>query len=177
MASSTVVQVPSIILPTVAPIGTETETIDDLVEHTSIEFPTEFLQDKQIMIVATEVALGAVVPGPLWMWVELSPYPSVPSNQWTVPSNLWLAPLPTSTAYWAAIGGGGGVNPATLAPYVVPTAPTILAGTGVNLAQQTAMIAWAMHSVWARVVIQTPVAAALPGAYWAVQVLESSASH
>lgn len=169
----TTIQAPSLILPRVWSTGIESETIDDLLCHVSIEFPVEYLQEKQVRILAIEaVAVG--VPGNLWMWVELSPYPSVSSELWTIPSSLWLTPLPTSAAYWAAIGGGGGVNPATLMPYVVPIAPTVLAGTGVNLAQQTAMLAWTMHSAWARVVIQTPVAAALPAAYWVVQVQVSA---
>ncbi len=158
-----ILQVPAIILPTVWALGTETETIDDLVEHTSIEFPTEYLQEKLIHIFATEVALApAAVPGPLWCWVELSPYPSANSNYWPVP-------LPTATAYWAAIGGGGGA--------IAPTAPLIevsgLAGAPGTLVH-TMILPWDIHSVWARLVIQTPVAAALPAAYWEIQAMVSA---
>lgn len=158
-----IVQVPSIILPTVWVLGTETEDIDDLVEHTSLEFPVKHLQEKQIHIAATEVALApAAIPGNLWCWVELSPYPSANSTYWPVP-------LPTTTAYWAAIGGGGGA--------IVPTAPYIevsgLAGAAGTLAH-TILLPWEIHSPWARVILQTPVAAALPNAYWTVQVLFSA---
>ncbi len=156
-------QIPSIVLPTAWTLGTETEDIDDLVEHTSIEVPVKFLQEKQIHITATEVALApAAIPGNLWCWIELSPYPSANSP-------YWLAPLPTSTAYWAAIGGGGGA--------IVPTVPYIevsgLAGAAGTLAH-TIILPWEIHSPWARLVMQTPVAAALPLAYWVVQCIFSS---
>ena len=146
-------QVPSLILPTAWTIGTETETIDDILEHTSIEFSAEFLQEKQVHILATEVALvPAAVPGNLWYWVELSPVAST-----------------TSANYWAAIGGGGGA--------IAPAAPAIevsgLGGAAGTLAH-TMLLTWTMHSVWARVVVQTPVAAALPNASWVVQVLISA---
>jgi len=145
MAHSIKLQVQSIILPTISPLGTETETIDDLVEHTSLEFPIDYIQEKNVQIIATEVtALG--VSGPLWAWVELSPVAST-----------------TSTAYWAAIGGGGGD--------IVPTTPTIVPATGVSLTVHTFMLQWTTHSPFARVVIQTPVAAALPLAVWLVQVV------
>ena len=162
MASSTVVQVPSIILPTVWAVGTETETIDDLVEHTSIEFPVEFLQEKQIHIVATEVALGAVVPGPLWMWVELSPYPSAVSN-------YWPTGLPTSTAYWAAIGGGGGAQVPTV-PYIEVSVLAGVPGTSVH----PILLPWATHSMWARLVMQMPVNATPLVGYWVIQAMISA---
>lgn len=149
------IQIPSIILPQVWVIGTETETINDLVEHTSLDIPVEYLQEKIIHIFATEVAEApAAVPGNLWCWVELSPVAST-----------------ISTNYWAAIGGGGGV--------IVPTAPHIeasgLAGAAGTLVH-TIILPWAIHSPYARVVAQTPVAAALPNAYWVVQVLISAGS-
>ena len=166
-----ILQIPSIILPNVSRqpyiLGTETETIDDLVEHTSLEFPVEYLQEKEIHITATEVALAAVVPGTLWCWVELSPYPS--ANTPEIGSNFyWPAPLPTSTAYWAAIGGGGGA--------IVPTTPYLevsgLAGAAGTLVH-TIILPWEIHSPWARLVVQTPVAAALPNAYWVIQCMFS----
>jgi len=219
-----IVQIPSIILPTIWSVGTETEDIDDLVEHTSIEFPVKYLQEKEIHILATEVAraigiivgaftlgepvLGApsgatgivfdqganwievtsvvgifavgdtitgtvsgatingaltfVVPGNLWCWVELSPYPSANSA-------YWEEPLPTSTAYWAAIGGGGGA--------IIPTTPHIevsgLAGLPGTLIH-TIILPWEIHSPWARLVMQTPIAASLPNAYWVVQCMVSA---
>jgi len=144
------IQVPSIILPTVAPLGTETEAIDDLVEHTSLEFLVENLQEKTIHILATEaVAFG--VPGNLLCWVELSPYPST------------IFAGPPGVGYWSAIGGGGGV--------LVPLTPIIEVATGVNLTAHTINIAWNIHSRYARLVIQTPVAAALPWAFWGVQAI------
>lgn len=155
-----IIQIPSIILPVLAPLLTETETVADLLEHTSLEFPVEFLQEKEIHLVATEV-VAAGVPGNLQCWVELSPYPSV--------NNLMQpAPLPATVAYWAAIGGGGGA--------IVPTAPLIEVATGVNATVHSIMIPWAIHSAWARLVIQTPAAATPATAFWIVQAIFSGAS-
>ena len=141
----TFVQAPSIILPTVWRLGTETETIDDIVEHTSLEFPSEFLQEKMISIIATEVVVAGV-PGVLNLWVEVSPVSSL-----------------TSGSYWAAIGGGGGA--------LAPVAPILEVATGVMGTVHTISIPWTIHSNFARLVVQTPVAAALPTAYWAVQAI------
>lgn len=137
------IQVPSIILPTAWTLGTETETINDTNEHTSIDIPVPYLQEKCIYITAAEV-VAAGVPGPLWCWIELSPYASA-----------------ASIAYWAAIGGGGGA--------IAPTAPTIEVGTGVNGTVHSLILPWTLHSPWARVVIRTPVVVAT--AAWAVQCL------
>ena len=167
MPSSTIVQIPWIVLPDVSTqvtwLGTETETIDDLVEHTSTEFPVEFLQEKEIHIYALELSLAmAAIPGNLWCWIELSPVPSANSNYYPWPN-------PTSALYWAAIGGGGGA--------IVPTAPHIevsgLAGLPGTLAH-TIILPWTIHSPWARLVMQTPVAASLPNAFWVVQAMFSS---
>lgn len=142
-----ILQIPSLILPVAQPLGPASqEVVNNLLTHISIECPeVEQLQEKEIQILATEVvALG--VPGPLWIWVELSPY------------------LTTTTGvYWAAIGGGGGP--------VAPLAPLILAPTGVLGAMQTAILPWNIHSAVARVVVQMPVAATPATAYWSVQVL------
>lgn len=145
----------SVILPLLHPTNAELETIDDTDEHTSIEFPTEYLQEKTVHIVATEV-LAAGVPGPLWAWIELSPYPSANSLYWPIP-------LATSTAYWAAIGGGGGA--------LLPLVPRIEVGTGVNLTVHTFTIPWTISSPFARIVLQTPVNVAT--AWWSVQVMLS----
>jgi len=224
-------QIPSIILPQRWLLGTETELIDDLVEHTSIDISVEYLQEKIIHIVATEIAglratgaivgvfvvgevvLGTVsaavgvvravgatwidivnvvgafvagdtiagvtsgavingglafvisVPGNLWCWVELSPYPS--AN--TAPDGYWPLPLPTSTAYWAAIGGGGGA----IAPIVPIIEVSGLAGLA-GILVHTITIPWVIHSPWVRLVVQTPVAAGLPNGYWGVQALVSA---
>lgn len=158
-----ILQVPSIILPAAWVTGLETETIADIAEHTSREFSTEYLQEKQVHIFATEVALApAAVPGNLWCWIELSPYPSANSAYWPVP-------LPSSAVYWAAIGGGGGAI-APLAPHVEVSG---LGGAAGALAH-TIILPWAIHSPWARLIIQTPVAAALPAAYWLIQAMISS---
>lgn len=217
----TIIQVPSIVLPQQWEVGTETETIADLVTHPSIDIPVEYLQEKIIHIFATEVvpglratgAIGGVftigepvvaapsgatgivlaqganwidilygtgtflaadtitgtlsgatingglvltiaVPGDLWCWVELSPVAST-----------------ISTSYWAAIGGGGGA--------LDPVAPTItasgLAGAPGSLVH-TILLPWSIHAPWCRLVVQTPVAAALPAAYWVCQVLFSAKS-
>jgi len=142
-------QIPSIVLPIIPsgaiPVGTETETVNDLLEHTSVEFETEWLQDKQLQVLATEF-ITAGVPGPLWLWVELSPVQST-----------------TSAAYWAAIGGGGG----GLAPFV----PIVVAATGASLTAHPILIPWVQHSVFARLVVQTPVSATPATAMWIVQAL------
>lgn len=138
-------QVPSIVLPQVWVTGAETEAIADLLTHPSIDIYTEYLQEKCLYIVATEVVVAGV-PGNLWCWVELSPVPST-----------------TSTAFWAAIGGGGGV--------LAPVAPVIEAAGGVNGRVHTLILPWTVHSPYARLVVQTPVAAALPNASWVVQAL------
>ena len=153
-------QVLSIILPTSAPLGTEVEIINDLVEHTSIEFPVEYLQEKEIYIVATEV-IDAGVPGNLQCWVELSPIPSI--NNF-----MWPAPLPAIATYWAAIGGGGGA--------IAPVAPLVEVATGVTATVHSILIPWAIHSAWARLVIQTPVSATPGTAFWIVQAIFSGAS-
>lgn len=139
------VQIPSgPLLPRAWTLGTETELITDLVEHTSTEYAVPYLQEKIIHILATEV-VTAGVPGNLWCWVEISPYPTTVSG-----------------AYWAAIGGGGGA--------LAPLAPVIEVAAGVNLRAHTLIIPFNIHAPWVRIVVQTPVAAALPGAFWAVQV-------
>lgn len=152
------IQAPSLILPRVWATGLEPELVADLVEHTSIEFPVEYLQEKTVHILAVEACPFGGVPGNLRIWVELSPLPSANSA-------YWPAPLPWATAYWAAIGGGGGA--------IVPTAPLVLVGTGVDTTIHTAMVNWTIHSGWARIVVQTPIAAALPMASWACQILFS----
>ena len=138
------IQFPSIILPIVAPLWTETETVTDALEHTSLEFDVTYLQEKCIQILATEAGFGA--PGPLNVWVELSPVLST-----------------TSALYWAAIGGGGGV--------IVPTAPVVIVGTGVAGTVHTFMLPWTIHSNYARLVIRTPIPAAAAG--WLVQAVAS----
>jgi len=154
------IQAQSIILPTVWSIGTETETINDLVEHISLEVRTEQLQEKIVHVVATEVVVVGV-PGNLEAWIEVSPYPSANSPEW--PANY-----PTSTAYWAAVGGGGGA--------MAPVAPLVEAATGVNLTVHTFTLAWQIHQPWARLVMQVPVAKApAPAtAYWVVQAMISA---
>jgi len=151
------IHAPAIILPVAAPLGNEVETVNDLVEHTSIEFPVANLQQKQIQIVATEVVVAGM-PGALNCWVELSPWPSANSL-------YWPAPLPILAAYWGAIGGGGGA--------LVPTAPLVEAGTGVTTTVHPILIPWLQHSAWARLVIQTPVSATPLTAFWLVQAIFS----
>jgi len=155
-----IIQGPAIILPIAAPLYTEVEIVGDLVEHTSIEFPVEYLQEKEIHIIATEV-IAAGVPGNLDCWVELSPWP-------TANSLYWPAPLPAVGTYWAAIGGGGGV--------LAPVAPLVEAATGVTGTVHSILIPWAIHSAWARLVIQTPVSANVATAFWIVQAIFSGAS-
>ncbi|MBA7636427.1 hypothetical protein ES703_44045 [subsurface metagenome] len=148
-------QIPSIILPQVWENGTETELIDDLVTHPSVDIFSEYLEEKQVHIIAIEVNIFGV-PGNLQCWIELSPVPSS-----------------TSTAFFAAIGGGGGAL-APVAPLIevatgVPGAPPTFAST-----VHTILLPWIIHSPYARLVVQTPVAAALPTAFWSVQALVSA---
>ena len=152
-----IVQTPSLILPTTYAAGTgtmaSTETIADILEHTSVECYTEYLQEKEVQILATEIVPVAGAPGNLWCWVELSPYPSANNN-------VWPSPLPSATTYWAAIGGGGGA--------LAPVAPLVEAGLGVNAQVHGIILPWTIHSLWTRVVLQTPVAHAT--SFWVVQV-------
>ncbi len=144
------VQIPSLILPYPWILGTETELINDLLAHTSVEFPNDDtvgmqLEYKTACIMAVEV-VAAGVPGVLNWWVELGPYLSA-----------------TPPAFWAAIGGGGGALP--------PTVPFTIVPGGVLGRVHTQMIPWTMYMPYARVVVQTPVAATPATDYWAVQVL------
>ncbi len=147
-----IIQIPSIILPNVPIItGAETETVNNLVTHVSLELDLStgfaYLRDKTIHIVATEIVVAGV-PGALQAWVEVSPYPTS-----------------VSAAYWAAIGGGGGA--------LAPIAPTIEAATGVNLTVHTLMLAWQIHSPYARLVVQTPVSATPLTSFWLCQAMLS----
>lgn len=131
------------------------EPISDLLEHTSIEFVTEYMQDKLIYVVATEVVVVGV-PGNLNMWIEISAVPSL---------NTVYFPLPlvASALGWGAIGGGGGAIP--------PIAPVIEAPTGVHLTIHNLSLPWTIHSNYARLVVQTPVAAAPATAFWNVTAI------
>lgn len=156
-----VIQVPWIILPTNVILGTEVETINNLAEHTSREFPVDHLQEKMVHIIATEVVVMGV-PGNLNCWIELSPVPSV--------NNLmWPAPLPFNPAAWGAIGGGGGIS-------LPATSPVIEVATGVNATVHTILIPWTIHSSWARLVMQTPVSATPLTSFWMVQATFSAGS-
>jgi len=155
-----VIQVPWIILPTTVVLGTEVETINDLAEHTSIEFQVEYLQEKMVNIIATEVVVAGV-PGNLNCWIELSPLPSVNSL-------MWPAPLPVNPAAFGAIGGGGG--------FLDPIVPVVEVGTGVNAVIHPILIPWEIHSAWARLVVQTPVSATPLTAYWIVQAAFTAGS-
>jgi len=137
-----IIQIFSIVLPNT---GTGTLDITDLVTHASMDIPIEYLRDKTIHLMVTEI-ITVGVPGNLQCWIELSPVPST-----------------TSTAYWAAIGGGGGA--------LAPTAPLLLVATGVTTTVHTALLPWVIHSAYARVVMQTPVSATPLTAFWRVQAL------
>lgn len=140
----TIIQIPSIILPSVWTLGTETELMNNIVEHTSIEFGVSSLQEKQINMFAQEV-VAAGVPGNLWWWIELSPVLSTNSG-----------------SYWTAIGGGGGA--------LAPLSPNIIVAGGVDGRIHTELMAWTIHSAYARIVVQVPVAATPLTDHWAVQV-------
>jgi hypothetical protein len=156
------IRVPTLVLPTSYSLGTgtlaSTETVADALEHTSSELYIGDLHEKNVQVLATEV-VAAGLPGPLNVWVELSPWP-------TANVTIWPAPLPTSALFWAAIGGGGGALP--------PIAPYIEVGTGVTLTPHGFMIPFNEYSYWMRVVVQTPVPVAT--AFWVVQVIVSGSS-
>jgi len=65
-----VYQTPTIVLPQVAPLGTETEIVVDIVEHVSLTFPVDSLQEKIVYVYAVNAG-GAAAP--LNVWVELAP--------------------------------------------------------------------------------------------------------
>lgn len=142
-------QIPSVVLPSAVALANQPEIIDDLLTHVSREFEVDSLLNKQAYIVAVE-DFTAGVPGPLWVWVELSPVPST-----------------NNPLYWAAIGGGGGTLP--------PLNPMIIAANGVLFDIHGALLPWTQHSVWARIVVQTPVSVNIATAVWDVQVLFSGA--
>lgn len=145
-------QIPVIILPHVAPLGTEPQAIEDAFTHTSLEIDTSSLQEKRVALVAIE-AVVAGVPGNLLWWVELA-----------------VARTTTSPLYWSAIGGGGGaLDGAAWAALTAPLAANVIVGTGVPLARHNDFISWTAYSRFARVVVQTPVPAA--AAAWGVQVV------
>lgn len=149
-------QTPSIVLPQVWVIGNEVEVVADLVTHPSVEVLDYPLEYKQVHIMAIEMGVG--VPGNLLCWIELSPVLST-----------------TSPNYWSAIGGGGGpIDPATGLPYFPPVAPLVEVALGVAGTIHTMLLPWVIHSRYARLVVQTPVAAALPGAFWWVQAIYSA---
>ena len=137
-------QIPSIILPFPWVAITDTETVNDLVEHTSMEFDVSYLHEKQVHITAIEVVVAAGVPGNLLCWIELSPFLTA-----------------TDPNYWAAIGGGGGVLP--------PTTPLIEVATAVNGTRHGILLPWIIFSHFARLVVQVPVAATPLTDHWIVQ--------
>jgi len=136
----------TLVLPQYWVTGLETEDLNNLAAHVSIEFYIPEIQEKNLHVMAVENITAGVL-GPLSVWVELSPVPSV-----------------MSTAYWAAIGGGGGA--------LGPVAPLVIAGVGVGTVH-TEMIPWAIHSEWARVIAQMPASANPLTAFWQVQLIFS----
>ncbi len=144
------IQTPVVVLPVIAPTGTEVELVNDAVTHVSIEPANMYggtimahLVEKTAFVFAQEIVVAGL-PGALNIWVEQSPYPTTVSG-----------------LYWSAIGGGGGFLP----PVVFDT----INGIGVNGTVHGLGIPWNTHAPYYRIVVQTPVPAA--GAFWAVQVL------
>ena len=146
----TTIQIPVIILPILAPLGTETELVADALTHVSTELMAEdggsivdHLHEKTAFIFAQEIVVAGV-PGNLTIWVEESPYPSI-----------------VTPTYWGAIGGGGGFFPAIAFDTIV--------GTGVPNAIHVLPIHWSAHSPYIRVILSTPIPAV--AAAWACQVI------
>jgi len=65
----TVRQIPTVVLPQIAPLGTELEVVADAVEHVSVSFPVDSLQEKTVQI----YAVLAVAAAPLSVWIEVAP--------------------------------------------------------------------------------------------------------
>lgn len=137
----TLIQVPVIILPTVAPLGTETELIDDALNHVSLEPIAEdggsivqHLYEKTAFVFAQEIVVAGI-PGNLQIWIEESPYPSI-----------------ITPSFWGTLG-----------------VPVIIVGTGVNGTIHTVPIHWNGYSPYIRAVAQTPIPAV--AAAWAVQII------
>lgn len=151
-----ILQVPSIILPRVSVTGGEQEAVNDLLAHTSIEFDVSYLRDKTIQIWATEILPFGGMPGPLWAWVELSPVSST-----------------FNTAYWAALGGGGGIQVGGV-PVIVPLVPVLEPAAGVHLRVHGIILPWGLHSGFARLVVWVPIAAAPAAAFWSIQSVVSA---
>ena len=63
-------QNPTIILPQVAPLGTETETVADALEHVSLSFPADSIQEKVVYVYAVN---AAGLAAPLEVWIEIAP--------------------------------------------------------------------------------------------------------
>lgn len=158
-----VVQTPSVILPVTGLV----ETVNDVVCHNSLEVMVDSLEHKMVQITATEVVVAGV-PGALWCWIELSPFPSVNNA-------LWSAPLAATALYWGAIGGGGGAY-YQLTGVLPPIAPHIEAPLGVTGTVHTIQLPWTTHSYWVRLVVQAPGALAPATAYWSVQAVLSGGS-
>lgn len=136
----------TLILPQYWDNGLETEDLNDILEHTSVEIFVPEVHEKTVNILAIEnITAGAMAN--LSVWIELSPVPS-----------------PVSTVYWAAIGGGGGA--------LAPTAPLIIAAAGVNGTVHTEFLAFNTHTEWMRVVVQSALPAPLT-AFWQVQIIMS----
>lgn len=135
------VQVPTILLPTSAPSGTETEIIADANRHVSLEPSADsaysivrHLYEKTVFIYAQEIVVAGV-PGNLQVAIEISPYPSY-----------------VTTSFWTQLGAA--VN---------------IVGAGVNGQVHTLAVPWNTYSPFIRIVLQTPIPAA--AAYWACQAI------
>lgn len=64
-------QVPTVVLPHFAPEGTEVEVIADAVEHVSLTFPVDKIQEKVVQVYTTN---PAGLAAPLQLWIELAPF-------------------------------------------------------------------------------------------------------
>ena len=79
--------------------------------------------------------------------------------------NLGINPK-TVKRHLEAMGGGGGA--------LAPLAPHIEAAVPATLTVHTFTLPWSTHSVWARAVFQTPVAATPTTSFWLVQAIVSA---
>jgi hypothetical protein len=145
------IQIPSIVIPNTGS-ATVPELLDDTDIHYSMDVFAQHMEYKTVVIMAIEV-VAAGIPGVLNAWIECSPYPMVANEQSAI----------ATAAFFAAIGGGGGTRP--------PVAPVTEVATGVHATVHTILIPWIAYSPWVRVCVQTPIAAALPIAFWTVTAM------
>lgn len=111
------------------------------------------------MLVKCQEVVAAGSPGPLWLWIETSPFPTVLRDDW--PKEAF-----TSFFTWAVIGGGVAVAPGA---DNIPLDPTIVVPSGVTANYQNIELSFNTHHTWARLAAWDPTAATPVTDYWFLQ--------